>query len=425
MMTGDQKLAWLIRNELLYKFGIKHEVFSLLKLAYPKALPESRSQFLRDVISQHKEDPNDPETSDYELYNLVVWLTKSDPTCALASHLLSTLKAKNPQFGEREHPDMDSWIGSVTSGGWDSEVTCDEITSYGVDQLVTELRNSPVTNRPGARSRQGVAQAIGHCAQTNREWGLSIAQEAVEKSIWSEDIWHPLISSWGATDLTPSEWNTVLKVLNSSGPILEVSLSGISSLLDRGVQSSTAPIPTNLLGPAKQLADQVWAHCKDEDLLGDQVDWLGRAINHTGGQLYQFYLHSLSRLQRDNLLDKEHLKQHQRVFTLAIEGTTIASQFARVVLVSQLHFLFYLDRDWTTSAIFPLLDPRVDSRRARQCWHGFLYWGRWSDEMLGELLPCYEGMFQFIETENDEIRRMFCGHLAGIAAYATINPLDQ
>jgi hypothetical protein len=45
--------------------------------------------------------------------------------------------------------------------------------------------------------------------------------------------------------------------------------------------------------------------------------------------------------------------------------------------------------------------------------------------MLNHLLPYYEGRFSLLKDEPEEIVRGFCSHLAGIATYSLVNPLDQ
>ena len=43
--------------------------------------------------------------------------------------------------------------------------------------------------------------------------------------------------------------------------------------------------------------------------------------------------------------------------------------------------------------------------------------GAADDGMLQSLMQCYENMFSIIDKESDETRRMFCGHISGIAIY--------
>jgi hypothetical protein len=425
--TADDKLRWVTNNELLYKFSFKHEVFLLLRAAYPRASKTARQEFLRQVTVQHKPSTDRPETADYELFNLIGWLAESDPDCKLAAATLAALKEKNPRFGRREHPDMNSWIGSVSYSGLESSIPAVDLESLSVQQLVERLEAAPDTEYPGGGSRQNVVHAIGQQAQTSHGWGFKIAQEAQHRSLWFPDVWQPLISAWGTTDLTADEWSGVLNILAGSEEIYENTAESIASLLERGVHSTTAPIPATLIDRAKSLADAIWGRCENASAgpLADSINWLGSAINHPAGKLIEFYLQSMVILQRAKLLTDEQRDVYEQAFARAIEGTSSGTKLAQVVVASQAHFLFAIDEQWTRDRVFPLLDARQNEERAKRSWHGYLYWGRWTDAMLVDLMPCYEAMFGFIERENEEICRLFCGHLAGIAVYASIHPLKH
>jgi Domain of unknown function (DUF4020)/SIR2-like domain len=424
-ITADEKLRWIVRNDLLLKFGFKHELFLLMEKAYPQSSFDVRDDFLKEVSKERKRDHEHSETADYERFNVVVWLTQHDPKCELAAKLLTRLKDANPTFGEREHPDMDSWIGSAVYGGWDSPVSSTDLLSYDLDKLLAALSATPDTSYPGATSKQGLVYKIGQTAQESHEWGLKIAQQARERSNWSKELWDQIIGAWAATDLSEPEWTAVLDFLHGSPCLYETLWQSITSLLERGVQSTKAPIPSSLLSRAKDIADGVWVYCArvEAEELGEQADWFSRAINHSAGHVVEFYVRSLSRLHRDKLLSPDRFDEYKRSLAASVEGASIAAQLARVILASRLHFLFQLDGDWTTKNIFPFLDAKRDVLRARQCWNGFLY-GHWADAMVPGLLPLYEGMFPLIDNEKDDMRRGFCRHLAGIAVYASIHPLQ-
>jgi hypothetical protein len=195
------------------------------------------------------------------------------------------------------------------------------------------------------------------------------------------------------------------------------------------MQNATAPIPPPLIANAKLIADKIWVLLDKKKETGESIEenieWLGRAINDPAGQLFEFYVQSVARIQQQGNAPQSPLEEYKVVFSEALRGRSRSAQLARVVLASQAYFLFQLDRDWTTENVFPILDPALDEERARQCWHGFLYWGRWTDSMLVNLLKCYENMFLHIDKEKREIRGMFCGHLAGISVYSSIKPLEN
>src|SRR5208337_2756077 len=102
------------------------------------------------------------------------------------------------------------------------------------------------------------------------------------RSLWSTDIWNALIGAWTSTDLTEEHWKTVLDILGSSPALHGLGVYNITSLLERGIQSTSAPIPIAMLQQAKSLADQIWPLCEQMDPgeNGGPDGWVGRAINH-------------------------------------------------------------------------------------------------------------------------------------------------
>jgi hypothetical protein len=269
--------------------------------------------------------------------------------------------------------------------------------------------------------------AIELCAQKSHEWGIKVAQMAQHQSNWTPELWHALLGAWGATDLSVNEWEIILNILDTSTEIYELEIQSLISFFYRGIQAANAPIPDNLIERTRDIADRFWIYVErvDSAELRDQRNWLLTAINHPSGQLFEFYIHSLSRLERAKLLVDSTRDSYKRVFMSAIAEVSLAAQLARVVLASQTHFLFYFDPEWTEKNVLPLLDARVDEERAKQCWHGYLYWGRWNDSLLAKMMHSYESMFPFIENEDEEMQLTFCRHLANIAVYSSLNPLEH
>jgi len=105
--TGE-KLKFLLKHDLLYKFGMKHETYLVIKAAYPLASDEDRRSFLRSVLA-----PSSSETRPYAIYNLLYWLTTVAPDCKQAREEFDTYSASHPEYGPREHLDMDAmdWAG--------------------------------------------------------------------------------------------------------------------------------------------------------------------------------------------------------------------------------------------------------------------------------------------------------------------------
>jgi hypothetical protein len=138
--------------------------------------------------------------------------------------------------------------------------------------------------------------------------------------------------------------------------------------------------------------------------------------------LVTFWLHALSRL-RTNGLDnfKEIPVEFKEFFDSIIRDTSYAAEIGRVLIASQLYFLFTLDKVWVIQNVFPLFKFSVEHRRAIQAWHGYLVWGRWNEDMLPYLMPCFEEAFPKVHSSfSIRQKESFCSFLAGIACHGSI-----
>ncbi len=146
---------------------------------------------------------------------------------------------------------MDSWIGPVSAVQWHSPVAPTDLPTYNLEQLLKKLGELRKDFYPGTHSKEGFIHQIGECAQTSHEWGLTIAREAQQKSVWLNEIWQPVLGAWAATELTEQEWAAVLDILQTSVPIYKPALQSLTWLLERGIQHASAHIPAGLIRRAK------------------------------------------------------------------------------------------------------------------------------------------------------------------------------
>src|SRR5690606_37300554 len=85
------------------------------------ASPDVRLELLEVVLAgdpEEREGEGWPRTRQYEIYNLLVWLTRADPSWQAAAEELNRVQAANADFAPREHPDFSTWH---ESGTWSEE----------------------------------------------------------------------------------------------------------------------------------------------------------------------------------------------------------------------------------------------------------------------------------------------------------------
>jgi hypothetical protein len=421
----DKKIEWLLENDLLYGFAYKHEVYLVLQNAYPQASERSRVTVLERAVEGSRADIGET-TKEYEIYNLLYWLTHVAPDCPETKARFGEFSRKHPEFGPREHPDMGSWIGKVKVG-WESPITAAELLSKPPEEQLDFLISFRPADPMGA-SREGLLHELRKGIAIRYSWGMELLDALKRRGSWEPDLLKAVVDAWGQADLAPAQWDEVLRFLLEADGVIPLVAHEASHLLENGISRSSNAIPDEYLHSAIQLSEKLWSVCASSDDGKQETadDWLTVAINHPAGNLAEFVLRVLSRLRTQSADPWQGIApEHKRFLESILNGCSYSAELGRVVLASQLHFFFSLDEKWMLASLLPLLDWASDSRRALQAWHGFLTWGRWTHNMLPHLLPFYESAFPKVDAEFGKFQRNFCEHLAGIACFSTINPLQH
>jgi hypothetical protein len=416
--TADKKIAWILKHELLYSYGIKHELFVLIQEAFPRASKRVQVRFLNRATRVRAENVHP-----YEVFNLLQWLVSSAPDCEEARSRLEKFSAQHPEFKPRARPDMDAWVGPVYMG-LPSPVPPQELQSKTPEQLVALVSNFK-TDDP--LQMQGLMENIRDLASKSYRLGTEVARLMVSRDLWIAELWGTLVSSWRQLGLNPEQWEEVLQLLNSNERIIELCLYEVSNLLEEGTKGTAHDIPMPTIPAAKVVARKAWAAAERSDRGSEESDdWVFVAINHPAGTLLEFWLRALSKA-RQQLGDqwKGLPPEDEEFLSRVVSGSSCAAELGRVLIASQLNLLYSLDERWTVQSVVPLFSVSVGLKRAVQAWHGFLTWGGWDDRLLTHLLPKYEEAFPALAASFGKAREQFCNHLAGIALFSKTDPLSH
>lgn len=424
-LTPDEKVDWLLERDWLYAPGLEHEVFRLLKDAYPNASETVRAYVLqqaeRGSVGKEAESV-DEQTHQYEIYNLLYWLQQVAPNCQLAAERFRVIQEAHSDFQPPGHPDLDAW----SSDGWigpRSPVTADELLAKSPQELFDWLLTYQGEKFRGP-DREGLLSSVSEAVTKVFDWGWQLVEALKVRGEWTSDLWKSIIQGWKGAAMSEDHWRNVLDLLKGQ-PQLDAFTYVIADLLLEGVRKTEGGLPTLLLPQTESLAGQLWDRI---DRLVKEApengNWLTKAINHPGGKIAEFWVHALSKRRTEAKEKWSALPdEYQGYFERVLSGKSYAAQMGRILLASQLHFLFALAPDWTRKNILPLLDWPTDRRRAQQAWHGYLVWGRWNEALLPDLLPLYEQAFPELPGDLSGMRDRFCEHLARIAVYSSIIPI--
>jgi hypothetical protein len=429
-LSADEKLEWVLQKDLLYAYGLKHEVFRLLADAYPRATEPSQLDLLnRARLGPQEEDARGLEerTRQYEAYNLLVWLHQAAPDSSLTTERFEEVqRAHEDEFEPREHPDLSSYVSSLTPTR--SPITAEELLAEGCGERVDWLL-SYQGDRTERITRNRLLETVGEAVARSYPCGRELSTALRARGAWDSDLWGAILRGWREGDLDDDQWAGVLHFLIEQ-PELYRFAHEISALLEEGAREDRdGRIPLSRLPLAETVAERLWATLGDPPAGAEQNGnerWLGEAINQPGGKLTEFWLFALSRRRAEAGEEWYGLpEEYRRYLGAVLSGASCAAELGRVVLASQMLFLFSTDADWTRQNVLPLLDWSAEARKATQAWHGFLSWGSWSEALLPDLMPLYESTFPHAPELSQRLRRQFTRHLASIAVYGPDSPVEE
>jgi hypothetical protein len=424
--SADRKIEWLLENKLVHAHGYKPEVFLLLKKNFSFASETSRVQVL--AIAATGPDVDDQRTADYEIYNILSWLKDAAPDCARTAEAYKSFKNAHPEFGRREHPELDWWIGGVEVGGPSSPLSLDQVLALTPDQMCKHLDTAKRDDMIGP-SREGLIQEIKSAVSKDYEWSARLVEKLISDQIWDQDVWRAMVWGWQGADLEEDAWKEVLTVLLETPNVAIATVYEACQLLGNGIEKASHPIPKSCFELAIKLAESLWRVCEVsyEWRPEESNDWLAVAINHPAGNLVLFLLRTISELRKAAKDEWQGIPDsYKSLLTTIANADSYSAGVGRVILASQLYFLFTSDREWAIKNVIPMFSFSQDTRRTIQVWHGFLGWGSWSDDILPFLMKHFREIFPHLRSAfDDKQRHAFCGYLAGIACRSSINPIDD
>jgi hypothetical protein len=420
-LSNEGKLGWLLTHIDLHQISIHHEIFQAVKLCYPMASQNHRVEFIEAVLAYQSPDDNmdHEKQTEWSHFQWLHWIHNAAPDCPLAKKALTDIQMRNPDLRPREYPDLTHSV-SVEWGGLQSPWTAEELLVKPASKWLQKLLSFESVGLRGP-NREGLAITIAEVTKRQPGWGLGLAKALAEIKEWSSDIWPALIRAWGETNLTEHEYCEILGWLNKVD-LYKIHNRVIVNVLHMFVENDGKPYVINFLSETNKIALVLWTYIEPQEQLGDNDDWLTRAINHPAGILTRYWIESLSiwRKQFDPRPDKLS-DDYDRVLTTIVKGRSLLGRLGRSVLTSQFAFFLGADEVWTRENLIPLFDfdNGVDDFNA--AWDGFLTWGHLSPNVAHLLEGLVLKAIQRIENLHERDR--FIEFYTAMILYHVSEPL--
>lgn len=441
--SPDEKLRWILDENLLFDLDLQHEVYMLLEDTVALASDDA----VGAVLDRAKDGPQDgAEHSPYVSYNLLAWLHSAAPENATIAEEFTTLQEQNPEFEPREHPDLNM---TMTSGFVENAepFTRDELhglIASNPDEAYAAIRSYATADefRLKGPTWTGALNALRGCVTHYPGDGIRLAEALAPDDT---DVRDALVRAWSAAnlsstpeqasgvetldqtrphrnDVTPHDVLTVI----ASWPVDAVR-SAVANMFARG---GTADHPTawHTLIPARRLATDLWPTTQVTGNVVDSEDHYFEAINHPAGDLAQFWMNVVAHEWRAHTDTWSGLPDELRAeLDRMVHDQSRNGLLARVLLSTRLRFFTGADPAWARSRLMPLFSwdrDTADAFEVRGIWRSFVQFGQYDDQILADGL--LDAMLvttrRADDLEDDEAVAQLGRQLATVALKSSLDP---
>ena len=418
----EEKLAWLVRNGLIYRF--KTDVFWFLKEVYPSAAEGARKSFVDSALvgtSDKAYASLDVQSKAYMVYNLLVWLAAAAPNCSFLRAALNRIKNEYPDFQPREHPELKHWTSGIIGIDPIAGFDIDDLGRHPADRFLDELLASRSAD-PFGKDRSRYCSAISAVVAKQPKWGVDVVYTLISRGLQDRDLWFSVCFGWSNANLSPEEWHAVVDLAETIDAPPDF-FEGFVEVL-RSASKERHGIPEGLIQKGQSVALRIWTRALESSVPDeDETDWFGGALNQPGGKLAEFWLWSISRVREIAGDSWKGIPTNIRDHLAGIvKGSSEASGYFRVIVGSWLHYLFSIDAPFVEERLLCLFDWQASETVAEQCWNGFLRAGRWLPGLLAGLLPLFNTTVARIERLTEGIQEILVTHIAILALYLMEDP---
>lgn len=434
----------------------------LLQSAYPLASETAKRCILNAAEKECKrrkreagDDQKQKEKAECELHGFIYWLSQSSPACSITQAALTEQSALHPESRPCQYPGLDHWphVGDLKP---QSPLSIEHLIDMNPNEFTELVLRFEGDSFKG--DRKALLADVSRAVAKSHDWTLERIKLLQEHPDVPVDVWSSIVRGWGNATMDEEQWSAVFDFIKLSVDMrtLNRPIGDMLGDLSRRLIETDA----GLTLPLKEAEDFAYEHWK---VLGQvtccraicgETDWLAEAINSSGGKLAQFWFSLLWTRWRAHYDSSDtepfSLPSYYRdCFECVLEQTHVSAQKARIILASQLHLLFAMDPEWTREKITPLFDwssesqhspfellpsgrtyeqlPDSSGLRAQQAWYGYLIWGRWTEELLDDLMPRFEQLFGALPRQkaDEKLVKRFCQLMAEVAVYGSENPIDS
>ncbi len=432
---ADDKLSWLLDRTGLYAMELKHETYRILARTVGFATPLLKQRvLLAAAAGPHYPDevPDRERHFAYAKYNLLAWLTQSDPDWAEARTAFDTAQADDPGFEVREHPDFNGWMTSGTWGGkppMDLEEFVQALTQ-STDAALDALLAYDYTERDFDQPEW--ADALGlvkQAAERHPDLAVLLWDAVDDRDDEGEkqlDLWRAIAEGWGKAEngeLSVEAAQRLFALLPDQG-----SAHALGRFLLEQIRQQIDADESPLLAAMRELAGALWLKHGSSFTHREDAAPLSFAplyLNSWPGFLAQYWTSEVDRRWRKSREDWTGLSDDESGALIGLlNGDTDALDATQPAIAGELFFLFAADAEFAAVHVLPLFS---DPTRHAFGWSPFLRHPRWNDRLLsvGLFGSMVDELSRLNDLRDQTLESIFLRLVTSVVSYAGIANSDR
>jgi len=391
-ISSQQWVDWLLQDNAwwLWHIGVQREKFRLL-VERGMSLTGDIQEKLENAIlagpprEMYREDLEESEWQEIKERKIWLHLAKLQSSGltlgAGAIRQLNALSDNYPKWklANNERDEFSIWTTGTGDPDFEDNRHIEEAPQTQ-DGLVCWLRQPKIDNRPFYEDNWK------EVCRLNFSHAFSALYTLAENNEWPIARWRDALYIWSEDDLITKSWENVAPVIkNIPDTILKELSHNVACWLKKSskIYKENQDILLELCRRILELSSTI----KDDDFLAQSS--FNKAINHPVRLITEALINIQSSHHPED--NEGILSEIKPMFTDICNTNKVNLQAGRVILSTQLVFLFRLDSSWTKKHLLPLLDW-ANPEEARVAWTGFLFSPRPYIPLWQEIKP------QFLET---------------------------
>lgn len=379
MKSPDDQLRWIMDNIKLDSRPEHHEMYRAVAISYKNCKDEIRQEFIQKVIETNAISTNPDETRINEIraqgaFNWLTWLKKNNPSCKLAEEQLIVLKNQHPDLIEPPNVEFLYWSEAEIYIP-PSPLSIDELLNNPVSQNLELMLSYETKGNKGIINRRPLLDNIQEACKKDINWMIEFTNELAKFGKWDSDLWRCIFRSLETTRLNKEQCSLVIEALSNKSIIHNRTEQLSSFLLNLSKNQPGAFFEFDIDDLSHNLSLELWNSIDSIKKNSDNKKPLSDSKENTSMILTSFWLRELfSKPQKISESNKEIHGRYKDIFNSIIRSRSKKGYFGRMVLISNIVRLFFLDSSWTRNQLIRLLKPihKKTTTNYEQAWADFL-----------------------------------------------------